>query len=484
MDVFGFNIPVWVILLLTACLFYTFMMSRDFLTFRRMGIPGPTPLPIVGNVVSMMRQGLRAFDLEAIQKYGKVFGLYDMIATNLVVADKEMLKEILVKQFNNFPDRLVIKDFNGDIEHSLVNTKGEQWKHDRSIITPTFSSGKLRKMIPLVQEACDTLVNSFRDSMKRGDEGQVELRRLFGGFSMDVISSTAFGIHVDSQSNPDDKFVAHAKNMFESSTISSPWIILILLFPALKPLLLKLGASIFPKDSMAYFRKLTIQLLEERRQNKETGRADFLQLMIDSQEGKEDSDKSNDSTDHKVSGQKGISFEGILGNAEIFFAAGYETTSITLTMNAFNLAMNPDCQERLRQEIKEKIGDDMVDYENVQKLEYLDMCISETLRMYPPAMRIERVCVKTTKVKDITIPAGMAISVPVYAMHHDPEVWEKPDVFNPERFSPTEKAKTDSLDYIPFGHGPRNCIGMRLALIEAKMATAYVVRKFPVLCRQ
>ncbi|XP_069131897.1 cytochrome P450 3A2-like [Argopecten irradians] len=87
-------------------------------------------------------------------------------------------------------------------------------------------------------------------------------------------------------------------------------------------------------------------------------------------------------------------------------------------------------------------------------------------------------CVKTTKVKDITIPVGMCVSVPVYAMQHDPEVWEKPDVFNPERFSPTEKAKYDPMDYMPFGYGPRNCIGMRLALLEAKMALADFVRNF------
>ncbi|XP_069131891.1 cytochrome P450 3A11-like isoform X2 [Argopecten irradians] len=400
-----------------------------------------------------------------------------MIASNLVVADKEMLKEILVKQFNNFPDRMTIPEFNGDLEYNLLNTKGDYWKHDRSVITPTFSSGKLRKMVPLVQEACDTLIKTCRDAVKDGDDGQVEMRRLFGGYTMDVISSTAFGIHVDSQGNPNDLFVSHAKKLLDIS-LTSPWIFTILLFPSLKPLFKQMGATIFPKDSMAYFRKLTTRLVEERKQNKEVGRTDFLQLMVDSQEDRNLSDESNGTTHHVNTKQKGITFDGILANAEIFFAAGYETTSITLTMTAYNLALNPDCQDKLRREIEKEIGSDNVDYENVQKLQYLDMCINETLRMYPPAMRFDRTCVKTTKVKDITLKPGMVVTVPVYALHHDPDVWEKPEVFNPARFSPTEKANHDPMDFMPFGHGPRNCVGMRLALLEAKMAAAEMIRNF------
>ncbi|XP_033730939.1 cytochrome P450 3A2-like, partial [Pecten maximus] len=226
-----------------------------------------------------------------------------MVASNLVVADKEMLKEILVKQFNNFPDRMTFEDFNGDMERSLLNTKGDHWKHDRGVITPTFSSGKLRKMMPLVQEACGTLVKTCRNSMINGDGGQVEIRRLFGGFTMDVISSTAFGIHVDSQENPNDLFVTHAKKMFDIS-LASPAVLMIMLFPSFKPLFRKLGTSIFPKDSMAYFRKITTQLLEERRQSKGEGRTDFLQLMVDAQEGTRDIDETNRSAHQKESSPK------------------------------------------------------------------------------------------------------------------------------------------------------------------------------------
>ncbi|XP_060066275.1 cytochrome P450 3A2-like [Ylistrum balloti] len=483
MEIFGIYVPIWISLMVAAIILYTFLMSRDFLTFWRMGIPGPTPLPIVGNRMSMTSKGVRAFDQTSLKKYGKVYGHFDMLSTNLVVADKEMMREILVKQFNNFPDRRTFGEgFAGDMDHGLAGVKGTNWKYMRSVITPAFSSGKLRQMVPLIQDGCNTLIKTARNAIQTGDGGQVEMKRLFGGFTMDVISSTAFGIKVDSQNNPDDLFVIHAKRMFDFS-LTKLWVLAIVFFPAIKPLLIKFGASLFPKDSLAYFRNLTFKMLNERKENKEMGRKDFLQLMIDAQEGRlEVDDADEDSKEHSdlwsIRKHHGLTYHEILGNAELFFVAGYETTAIALTMNAYNLASHPECQDRLRQEIEENIGSEEIDFENVKNLQYLDMCINETLRLYPTAVRFDRVCVKTSQIKNITIPAGMAVSVPVYAIHHDPDIWENPDVFNPERFSSTEKASHDPLDFIPFGYGPRQCVAMRLAFMEAKMATVHIVRNF------
>ncbi|XP_060066274.1 cytochrome P450 3A4-like [Ylistrum balloti] len=474
----------WIIVLLMAFVFYAFMMSRDFWTFRRMGIPGPTPLPIVGNLMALVGKGFREFDISTIKMYGKVFGHFDMLSANLVVADKEILKEILVKQFNNFIDKRTFDGYNGDLEHGLTVNRGEHWKRNRSIVTPAFSSSKLRKMVPLIQEACDTLVKTLPHSIRAGDHGQVELTRLFRACTMDMISSTAFGIRVDSQGNPNDPFVMNAKKMFDFS-LTGPKILLMLFCPALKPLLLKLGVCIFPHDSMAYFRKLTAQLLDERRRSKNMCREDFLQLMVDAREGRLGKDgEDEDCTAKNIllnEHHQSLTFEEILGNVELFYVAGYETTAITLTMLSYNLATHPECQERLRQEIEEEIGSEPIGIDNLNKLQYLEMCINETLRMYSPFMRFDRKCVRTTKVKDMTIPAGMVVSVPINAIHRDPEVWEKPDVFNPERFSASERAKHDPMDFLPFGHGPRGCIGTRLAYIELKMAMVAVIQNFRLL---
>ncbi|XP_069132745.1 cytochrome P450 3A29-like isoform X2 [Argopecten irradians] len=481
MDVLGIPILVWLALILGSILLYIYMMCRHFWTFKRMGVPGPKPRLIIGSMGTLIKQGIREFDRKGIQEYGKVFGYYDLLSTNLVVADKQMLREIFVKQFNNFSDRRTLDDFNGDLEPCLFNIKGEHWKQSRSIVSPAFSSGKLRQMVPLIAEACNTLVGTVRRALKSSDNGQLEMKRLFSGYTMDVISSTAFGIRIDSQGNPDDLFVKHAKKMFDVSQ-ANPWMLFLLLFPALKPLFVRLGVCLYPKDSMEYFRTLTKKLLEDRRTHDEVGRKDFLQLMIDAQEGRlepEPEDQEEKQTcPNPTRHTKGLTFEEILGNAQLFFMAGYDSTSITLTMTAYNLATYPECQDRLRQEIQEQIGQKDIDMENIKQLPYLDMCVNESLRMFPPVLRLHRKCVKTTKVKDVTILAGTMITIPVYTMQHDPEVWEKPEVFNPERFAPSEREHRDPMDFLPFGYGPRNCIAMRLALMQAKMAIVELVRNF------
>ncbi|XP_021359990.1 cytochrome P450 3A29-like, partial [Mizuhopecten yessoensis] len=352
---------------------------------------------------------------------------YGLLSPCIVIADKEMLQEILVKQFANFSERKTLYGFVGAIEHSLLHQKGEQWKRTRSIMSPTFTAGKMRKIVPFIQDACDTMLKTTRNAIKHGDSGQVEVHRLFGGYTMDVISSTAFGIHVDSQSNKNDPFIFYGSKLARVSFFS----------PA-------------------------ILLVDQK---------DFLRLMVDAQEDGRELDGGDKHFN------KGLTFNDILANTILFFVAGYDTTNITLTMNAYHLATNPECQEKLRQEIKTVFGSGRIDYENLTKLRYLDMCLSEVLRLHPPFVRFTRTCVKTTKIKNLTIPTGMMVIVPVDFLHHDPDVWEKPESFNPERFSEAEKAY-EPLDYIPFGHGPRKCIASRLAFLEAKMITAELVRNF------
>ncbi|GFT90518.1 cytochrome P450 3A4, partial [Nephila pilipes] len=121
-------------------------------------------------------------------------------------------------------------------------------------------------------------------------------------------------------------------------------------------------------------------------------------------------------------------------------------------------------------------------YEALQNMKYMDNVISETLRLFPPAVRLERKAVGDYKLADtgITIPKGMIVTIPSYAMHRDPELFPEPERFDPDRFTPEERAKRDQYSYLPFGAGPRNCVGMRFALMEIKVCLACVVANFKI----
>ncbi|XP_069132176.1 LOW QUALITY PROTEIN: cytochrome P450 3A8-like [Argopecten irradians] len=482
MEILGLTVPLWLLLIVIILVLYTYMMSRHHGTFKKLNIPGPAPWPIIGSLPEISKKGIHNFQYDCMKKYGKVFGFYGGVSpSTIVVGDKEMLRQIMIKEFANFSDRMTINGLNGDLDSSLLCLSGDHWRHVRNKITPAFSSGKLRKMCLLVDTCSDTLVQSLKRKVKDG-HGVMDMMDAFGGYTMDVICSTAFGIQVDSQQNPNDEFVLHAKKFLDVN-FSSPILLVLMFLPKLIPLIIKLGWTFADKNTLKFFRQVTIKLLNERVSG-DKNHADFLQLMKNVQQDVDDSDDDGDK-DEEIDGgnnqtkswrNEGITFDEVLGNAEIFFFAGYETTTASLAMAAYHLAVHPECQEKLRQELATKIGSNPLTYDNVQKVEYLEMVINETLRIHPVAIQTDRMCMKDTVIGGIRIPAGLSIGIPIYCIHHDPDNWEDPDKFIPERFA--GKDNHDPLNFLPFGYGPRNCVGMRLALMEMKMALAKVVRNF------
>ncbi|PIO29923.1 hypothetical protein AB205_0125460 [Aquarana catesbeiana] len=163
----------------------------------------------------------------------------------------------------------------------------------------------------------------------------------------------------------------------------------------------------------------------------------------------------------------------------IFIIAGYETTSTTLMFTAYLLATHPDVQTKLQEEIETHLPNKAPPtYEALMQMEYLDMVIHETLRLYPAAGRLERVCKKTTEINGVTIPEGVVTVIPAYVLHRDPSLWADPEEFRPERFGKENKETQDPYTFLPFGFGPRNCIGMRFAMVNMKAAIILLLQNF------
>ena len=119
-----------------------------------------------------------------------------------------------------------------------------------------------------------------------------------------------------------------------------------------------------------------------------------------------------------------------------------------------------------------------MNYDSIMDMKYMDMVVDETLRMYPPATRLDRVASNDYEFEGIKIKKGQVIGVPIYALHHNPELYPNPEEFDPERFNDENKKTRDNVAYLPFGAGPRNCIGMRFALIEIKLLLASLLSKY------
>ncbi|XP_047663794.1 cytochrome P450 3A27-like isoform X3 [Tachysurus fulvidraco] len=304
----------------------------------------------------------------------------------------------------------------------------------------------------------------------------VTLTIIFAPYSMDVVTSASFSVEIDSINNPNDAFVAQIKKFFNFNFFS-PLFLIITIFPFAASFLSKLGLTLFSKSAMDFFYSALKKIKDQHNTNENVcvceRRVDFLQLMIQSQISDEQAEKEDDQP------SKGLTDHEILSQSFIFILGGYETTSTTLTYLLYNLTINPDCMSKLVEEIDTSFPHDApVTYEALMKFEYLDMAINESMRLLPTAPRLERMCKKAIELNGITIPKNTLVAIPTYVLHRDPQLWESPEEFKPERFSPENEISP--YQFMPFGLGPRNCVGMRFALMIMKLVMVKLLQNFSV----
>ncbi|KAF2894152.1 hypothetical protein ILUMI_12021, partial [Ignelater luminosus] len=182
------------------------------------------------------------------------------------------------------------------------------------------------------------------------------------------------------------------------------------------------------------------------------------------------------------SNDKGLTVEEIAAQAFVFFLAGFETSSSTMAFCLYELALNSEVQDNLREEISKTFEryNQNITYEGVMEMKYLDQVVDETLRKYPPVPVIPRVCVEDYQIPntEVIIDKGTRVLISALGLHHDPEYYPNPDTFDPERFNEENKKSIPPFTYIPFGEGPRACIGLRFGLMQTKVGLAFLLKHF------
>ncbi|XP_034087299.1 cytochrome P450 3A40-like isoform X1 [Gymnodraco acuticeps] len=462
---FYFSTETWTLLVAFITLTVVYV-CWPFATFKNMGVPGPTPIPFFGTMLAY-KKGFTVFDENCFKKYGKTWGIFDGRQPVLCITDPAMIKTVLIKEcYSLFTNR---RNFhlNGELYDAVSIAEDDQWRRIRSVLSPSFTSGRLKEMFSIMKHHSANLLSSMK---KKADKDEpLEMKEFFGPYSMDVVTSTAFSVDIDSLNNPSDPFVTNIKKMLKFDFFN-PVFLLVAFFPFMGPIFEKLNYAFFPASVTDFFYAALQKIKTGREQSKQKSRVDFLQLMIDSQ-------KTHDSS--KVEKDKGLSDHEILSQAMIFLFAGYETSSSSLSFLAYNLAINPHIMKRLQEEVDSTFPNKgPVEYQALMEMEYLDGVINESLRLYPIAPRLERVAKATVEINGLVIPKDMVVIVPTWTLHRDPDLWPEPEEFKPERFSKENKGNIDPYTYMPFGAGPRNCIGMRFALVMMRLALVEILQRY------
>ncbi|XP_046734958.1 uncharacterized protein LOC124404669 [Diprion similis] len=402
-----------------------------------------------------------------------VVGVYMFHKPTLVVNDPDLIRFILTKQFANFHDRGVYCDEKVDpLSGHLFSIPGAKWKFLRTKFSPTFTSSKMKQMFFTIQECSETMVGFVSPRAKNRE--LIEVKDLVARFSTDVIASAAFGIQCNSIENPNADFRSFGRKVFRPK----PWMNLVGL---LAPSWLKLfRISSVDADVEKFFLSAFMEAVKYRTDNN-VARKDFLDLIIQlMNKGYIENDDKKLSQLSEFDSQKVTALEGA-AQAFVFWLAGFETSSSTVTNCLYELALHQDIQDKVAEEANRVLGEfGGMSYNGVKEMRYLYKVVSETLRKYPAVPILNRECTTETDLPEtgLHVEKGTAIIIPVYGIHNDPEIYPDPEKFDPERFTEENIASRHPYAYLPFGEGPRNCIGMRFGLVQTQVALASLLSKY------
>ncbi|XP_075213871.1 uncharacterized protein LOC142320081 [Lycorma delicatula] len=433
------------------------------------------------------------------EKFG---GFKQFLTPVITICDPELINQILIKDFTYFEDRGPKVEKSVEIFNSnLGNLCGDEWRVARHKLTPTFSSGKLKIMFEPIRECCSEAVLYLKDN-----KNDVEAKGFISRLIIKIIANAAFGLKVDilnEEKAKNNQFFITSSKFLKPSIYLFLKFFVFMSFPKVRNFL---KFKLMDDDVDKFFKKLTKDITKQRQ---ETGmrRNDFLQILLD-QKKKEEINLQNQSTnvsnnDHEAEEPEDkeifeqlkymdnlsndcskpneiFTEDFIASQAFMFISGGSETTATVLSFVLFELAMNPELQIKVQQEISDVLSSHDFNYDAVKKMKYLEQFIYETLRLHPLLSVITRYCTKDYKIPgtDVVIEKGTLLNVPVLGFHKDPQYFPNPEIFNPDHFKNMEEIPKGV--YFPFGHGPRICIAMRLAMLEMKIILASLLSHYTV----
>ncbi|XP_076056874.1 thromboxane-A synthase-like [Oratosquilla oratoria] len=402
---------------------------------------------------------------EWITQIGKIIGYYYGRSLRIIIADLDVLKQVLIKDANKFINRSAVNPRS----KMLVSLRDQHWKDVRRIMTPIFSTAKMKKMMTLVEKCNQVFLEEMDKRAESGDE--FDVYEVLQCLTLDVIDTCAIAMDLQCIKNPENDVLQMIRRFLQNPM--PKFVSLFVLIPASRifAIFIVLMARLLGgQDSKADHVQVHLkEVIKKRKENPQKYvRQDALQLLLDAS-----------TEENSVSAKTKLTEREVVENAFMFVLAGYETTSNALGYTFHLLSVHSDVQDKLFEEINNVVGEKDLTYDDLNALVYTDAVILESMRLYPPIPSfVLREAAQEWTYGNLTIPKGAVVEAPVWSIHHDPEIYPDPEEFRPERFLPKERANRHPLAYLAFGSGPRNCIGARFAMLEAKLTLATTVRRY------
>ena len=384
------------------------------------------------------------------ERYGDTFRFYlGGIKEAIVTTNPAVIQHVLKTNAENYQkSEIQVKRMGHFLGKGLLTTHGDAWRNQRRLIQKGFAPKQLEILSAIMQ---DSLAESLRDFDRQVSAGPVDIYTYLMKMTFAMVARSLFGAKLKDE---DIDLVSHTICTVQEFIVRQT------IQPYLNPWFEISGDLRKHENMRTRADSILMEYIKARRQQ-EPGN-DLLQTLMDA----------------RYSDGEGMSDELVLSESMQLLVAGHETSSNGLSWLLYLLSSRPDCLERVRQEFDSILGDAPLSFGDVPRFEFTTQVIQEGLRLYPPFWMIDREAVADDRVGDIAIPAGSTVIVYVYGAHHAPGYWESPENFDPERFiKGSEKLRTP-FTYLPFGGGPRVCIGNHYAMLQILMILSELIRKY------
>jgi cytochrome P450 len=368
----------------------------------------------------------------------------------------DLVKDVLVTNSASYPKHEMIdRALKPLLGSSIFTTNGKVWERQRRMLDPAFGQAKLKDVFPLMQGGSNSLLSRMD---KIPDGGEVDIEIEMTHVTADIILRTILSESLESET---------AVMIFEAFSEFQEKASLMIQLGFIKvPLWLAPRTYIIWKRKGREIRELLTKTIRKRYDAHQRGEAashqDILQSLLEIR------DPDNGSA---------FTFEELVDQVAMLFLAGHETSASALSWTLFLIAKCPDIQERLHQEARHILKDDEPNFKNIHQHKLIRNVFRETMRLYPPVGFLTfRKSVGENKLGEHMLPEGSPVAISPWLTHRHRELWDRPDEFDPDRFD--KSGEMPSCSFIPFGQGPRICIGAAFAMQEAMLILASLVRSF------
>lgn len=385
-----------------------------------------------------------------IQQYGDTFRFYlGGLKEVIVTTDPVVIQHVLKTNADNYQkSEIQVKRMGHFLGKGLLTTHGEAWRTQRRLIQKGFDRKQLEALSAIMQ-------NSLAESLKAFDEqvrvGPVDIYPHLMKMTFAMVARSLFGARLKDE---DIDLVSHTICTVQEFIVRQT------LQPYLNPWFAVSGQLRKHEDMRARADSILLEYIRQRR-HQEPGH-DLLQTLMDA----------------RYADGEGMSDKLVLSESMQLLVAGHETSSNALSWLLYLLSSRPDCLQKVRDEFDAVLGDAPLSYSHVPQLEFTTQVIQEALRLYPPFWMVDRMAVADDSVGGVAIPRGSTVIVYIYGAHHAPRYWESPEKFDPARFTKASEKQQAPFTYLPFGGGPRGCIGGNYAMLQILMILSTVLRQY------